>query len=78
MKAYEDLARLRVEEALQRGLESQRFRPGAAVTPLVELIRGTEAEEQVVTRRGEEKGNRLWELGKRMILALPRRLQAIK
>jgi len=34
MKAYEDLARLRVEEAIRHGMEAQRHGPeGAAVEP---------------------------------------------
>ena len=31
MKAYEELARLKVNEAIQRGLEAQRYRPWQAV-----------------------------------------------
>jgi hypothetical protein len=31
MKMYEELARLKVNEAIQRGLEAQRYRPSQAV-----------------------------------------------
>ncbi|MBF8255444.1 MAG: hypothetical protein HW404_755 [Anaerolineales bacterium] len=43
MKAYEDLARLKVDEALHHGLAAQRHRLGAAATESPSLAAWTES-----------------------------------
>ena len=57
MKAYEDLARLRVDETIQRGLEAQRRRQTNAVLQPVDLSALAESR-PVAGPQAERRGRR--------------------